>query len=163
MTDNINVILNIQICFLIRSIMNQFDFIKFQTHSFPLPQTTEDYCDPHGWRTVISANGYFPPSNQCLDTDMIYKIYLLLKFPVPKKCTQVHLLGIGNLRRFSLSYLSFGLLAPNMPNNFQLFDFPIFCRLLENWLNNNHSLQSFDLECTCRTMCTIHFDVNIFM
>jgi hypothetical protein len=55
---------------------------------------------------------------------VIYKIFLLLKFTVPKKCTKVHLLGIGNLRRFSLSYLPFGLLAPNMPNNFQLFDFP---------------------------------------
>jgi hypothetical protein len=29
---------------------------------------------------IISARGYHPPSRQCVGTDMVYKIYLLLKF-----------------------------------------------------------------------------------
>jgi len=28
--------------------------------------------------------GYHPPSSQCFDTDLVYYIYLLLKFTVPK-------------------------------------------------------------------------------
>jgi hypothetical protein len=33
---------------------------------------------------IISPRGYHPPSSKCFGTDMVYQIYLLAKFIVPK-------------------------------------------------------------------------------
>jgi len=32
---------------------------------------------------VVSARGYHHPGSQCFGTDMVYEIYILLKFTVP--------------------------------------------------------------------------------
>ena len=33
----------------------------------------------------ISPRGYYPPSTQCFGIDIVYYIYVLLKFTVPSK------------------------------------------------------------------------------
>jgi len=58
---------------------------------------------------ILNPRGYQPPSSQCFDTNMVYEIYLLLKFTIPRLTMKIKVLLP---RAYVTLFVTFGLLAP---------------------------------------------------